>query len=60
MHEQQRLMNRKCHFLDIHEIQYRKTSGIIERVDRAKLMLMQEFNIAGKYAGKKLSNTDQL
>jgi len=56
--EQQWLVNHLGHSLDVHKIHYRQTSGIIERVDIAKLMLMQEFNVAGKYAGKKLENID--
>ena len=56
--EQQWLMNHLGHSMDIHKIHYRQTSGVIERVDIAKLMLMQEFNIAGKYAGKQLGDID--
>lgn len=58
MQEQQWLMNHLGHSLDIHKIHYRQTSGVIERVDIAKLMLLQEFDIAGKYAGKKLGDID--
>lgn len=42
--------------MDIHRIHYRQTSGLIERIDMAKLMLMQEYNITAKYAGRKLQD----
>ena len=54
--EQHWLTNHLGHTMDIHKIHYRQTAGVIERVDLAKLMLMQELNITGKYAGKKLSD----
>jgi hypothetical protein len=54
--QQQWLANHLGHSMDIHKIHYRQTSGLIERIDMAKLMLMQELNITAKYAGKKLED----
>lgn len=34
---------------------YRQTSGVIERLDIAKLMLIQEYNVVGKFQNRKLS-----
>lgn len=54
--QQQWLTNHLGHTLDIHKIHYRQTSGIIERVDISKLMLLTEYGLTGKYAGKKLAD----
>ena len=54
--EQQWLTNHLGHSMDVHKIHYRQTAGLIERVDLAKLMLIQEFNVTAKYAGQKLSD----
>uniref|UniRef100_A0A8W8MKN2 Uncharacterized protein n=1 Tax=Magallana gigas TaxID=29159 RepID=A0A8W8MKN2_MAGGI len=54
--QQQWLTNHLGHTLDIHKIHYRQTSGIIERVDISKLMLLTEYGLTGKYAGKKLTD----
>jgi hypothetical protein len=40
--------------LDVHNIH--KTSGAIERVDTAKLMLLTEYDLAAKYAGRHLED----
>ena len=42
--------------MDVHKIHYRQTSGIIERVDIAKMMIIQENNLVGKYAGMKIGD----
>ncbi|ESO97061.1 hypothetical protein LOTGIDRAFT_174667 [Lottia gigantea] len=47
--------NHLGHSQRVHDEYYRQTSGLIERIDIAKLMLMQEHNLVGKYANKKLS-----
>lgn len=39
----------------MHETHYRATSGLIERVEIAKLLLIQENNMAGQFAGQDLS-----
>lgn len=54
--QQQWLANHLGHSMDIHKIHYRQTSGLIERIDMAKLMLMQELNITANFAGKKLED----
>jgi myosin-crossreactive antigen len=42
------------HTRKVHEQHYRATSGLIERLDIAKLMLLQEGNLQGKFHGKAL------
>lgn len=42
------------HTEKVHEQHYRSTSGLIERLDIAKLMLIQEGNLHGKFHGKSL------
>ncbi|XP_055959525.1 uncharacterized protein LOC126808789 [Patella vulgata] len=54
--QQQWLLNHLGHSMDVHRVHYRQTSGLIERIDMAKLMLMQEFNLTSKYAGKRLED----
>ncbi|XP_033757856.1 uncharacterized protein LOC117340214 [Pecten maximus] len=49
------LCNHLGHTMRIHEQYYRQTSGLIERIDIAKLMIMKEHNLVGKFSGKKLS-----
>ena len=43
------------HTMDVHKAYYRATSGMIERMEIAKLMLIQERNKVGRFAGRDLS-----
>ncbi|ESO84729.1 hypothetical protein LOTGIDRAFT_168393 [Lottia gigantea] len=43
------------HTQRVHENHYRQTLGLVERIDIAKLMIMQEHNLIATYANKKLS-----
>jgi hypothetical protein len=52
------LTNHLGHTMDVHKIHYRLTSGLIERVDIAKMMLMQEHGLISTYAGRKLEDID--
>lgn len=52
------LCNHLGHTGKVHEQYYRQTSGIIERIEIAKLMLMQEHNLVGKFRNKDLSEVD--
>ena len=49
------ICNHLGHTQKVHDLVYRQTSGMIQRLDIAKLMLIQEHNIAGKFQKKKLS-----
>ena len=49
------IVNHMGHTLDVHKIHYRQTSSLIERIDIAKVMVLQENNLISKCAGKKLS-----
>ncbi|XP_062612913.1 uncharacterized protein LOC134274668 [Saccostrea cucullata] len=49
------LCNHLGHTEKVHEAYYRCTSSSIERIEIAKLMIIQERNLVGKCSGKKLS-----
>ena len=49
------LVNHLGHSEKIHLQNYRATSGMIKRIDIAKLMLIQEKNMVGRFAGLKLN-----
>ncbi|XP_078310283.1 uncharacterized protein LOC111116385 isoform X1 [Crassostrea virginica] len=53
--EMKSICNHLGHTQKVHDLVYRQTSGMIERLDIAKLMLIQEHNIVGKFQNKKLS-----
>ena len=55
-HELEWVCNHLGHTTKIHKLHYRATSGLIERIEISKLMLIQENNLVRKYAGRKLSN----
>ena len=50
------LTNHLGHTEKVHLQNYRATSGLIERLDISKLMLLQERNAHGRFANKKLSD----
>lgn len=54
--EQQQLSTHLGHTMDIHKIHYRQMSGLIKKIDISKIMLIQEYNLMAKYAGKKLND----
>jgi hypothetical protein len=54
-HQLEWVSNHLGHSVDIHKIHYRQTSGVIERVDMSKLMLLQEYNMSANFAGKSLA-----
>lgn len=53
-HEMKWLCQHLGHTQKVHAIHYRATSGMIERIEISKLMLMQETNSVSKFAGKNL------
>lgn len=55
-HEMKWLCRHLGHTRKVHEQHYRATSGLIERLDIAKLMLIQESNQHGKFHGKSLKD----
>ena len=50
------LVNHMGHTEKVHLQNYRSTSGLIERLDIAKIMLLQEKNAFGRFAGVKLDD----
>jgi len=57
-HELDWLCGHLGHTASIHKIHYRATSGFVERVNIGKLMLLQDHNVAAKYAGQRLQDID--
>ncbi|XP_065940226.1 uncharacterized protein [Magallana gigas] len=53
-HEMKWLCQHLGHTQKVHAIHYRATSGMIERIEISKLMLMQETSSVSKFAGKNL------
>mgnify|MGYP003688147557 CR=1 FL=1 len=49
------ICNHLGHTQKVHDLVYQQTSGMIERLNIAKLVLIQEHNIVGKFQSKKLS-----
>ena len=52
--DQMNLANHLGHSMDVHKISYRQTSRVIECIDIAKTMLLEELGIIGDYAGNKV------
>lgn len=50
------LVNHMGHTEKVHLQHYRATSGLIERLDIAKIMLMQEQGLVSKYANVALND----
>lgn len=44
------------HTLDVHKTHYRSVSDVLERVEIAKLLLIQDMNLVGKFHGQKLKD----
>lgn len=55
-HELKWIVNHLGHTEKVHLQHYRATSGLIERLDVAKLMLLQEKNMVGQFAGVELKD----
>ena len=55
-HEMKWLCQHLGHTQKVHSTHYRATSGMIERIEISKLMLMQEMNRVAKFAGKNLKD----
>ncbi|XP_021345084.1 uncharacterized protein LOC110445054, partial [Mizuhopecten yessoensis] len=54
--QQQWIVDHLGHTLDVHKIHYKCTSDMIERVDIAKLLLMMDNRLLGKFKGKRLED----
>ena len=46
------------HTMDVHETHYQNTEDFIERVNIAKLLLIQDGGLVGKYKEKSLSDIE--
>ena len=44
------------HTCDIHNLYYRPASGTIERINLGKLMIIQDKDLVGKFANRKLED----
>ena len=50
------VLNHFGHTLDVHKIHYRQTSSVIERVEIAKILLLQDYGRVQDFHNKKLSD----
>ena len=46
------------HTTEVHKTHYRQMSGAIERIQVAKLLLLQDMNLTQKFKGQKLAEID--
>jgi len=53
-HEVAQLCGHLGHSTNVHKDYYRQASGFIERVNVAKLMLIQDYNVAGQFKNASL------
>ena len=44
------------HTMQVHKINYRQTSNMLERVEIAKLLLIQDMGKVGQFFGKRLED----
>ena len=44
------------HTMDVHRVHYRQTSDLLERVDVAKILLIQDMGLVSKYRGKRIED----
>lgn len=54
--ERQWVIDHLGHTMNVHRVHYRQTSDVIERVDVAKILLIQDMGLVSKYRGKKLED----
>ena len=54
--ERQWVVDHLGHTVDVHRVHYRQTSDVIERVDVAKLLLIQDLGLVGKFKGMRLQD----
>ena len=48
------VLNHLGHTLDVHKIHYRQTSSVVERIQIAKILLLQDNNRVQEFANKSL------
>ena len=44
------------HTMDVHKLHYRARSDVLERIEIAKILLIQDLGVVDKYIGKKLED----
>lgn len=54
--ERQWIVNHLGHTMNIHLTHYRQTSDLLERVQVAKLLLIQDFGVVNSFVGKRLED----
>lgn len=54
--ERQWVIDHLGHTMNVHREHYRQTSDLLERVEVAKILLIQDLNLVGKFHGKKLKD----
>lgn len=54
--ERQWVLDHMGHTMNVHKVHYRQTSDVLERVDVAKVLLIQDLGLVGKYQGKRIQD----
>ncbi|OWF39284.1 hypothetical protein KP79_PYT22704 [Mizuhopecten yessoensis] len=54
--EMQWILQHLGHTMDVHKTHYRQTSDLLERVEVAKVLLIQDFGMVHKFVGKQLKD----
>ena len=54
--QRQWIITHMGHTMDVHLTHYRQTSDILERVEIAKILLIQDTNQVGRFVGKKMED----
>lgn len=54
--ERQWIYDHLGHTMNVHQTHYRQSSDILERVDVAKVLLIQDFGVVNQYIGKRLQD----
>lgn len=54
--ERQWVVDHLGHTMNVHQVHYRQTSDVLERVDIAKILLIQDMGLVAKYKGQKIQD----
>lgn len=52
--QKQWIIDHLGHTMDVHTVHYRQTSDVLERIDVAKILLIQDLGLVGQFRGKRL------
>ncbi|XP_069109208.1 uncharacterized protein [Argopecten irradians] len=52
--QKQWIIDHLGHTMDVHTVHYRQTSDVLERIEVAKILLIQDLGLVGQFRGKRL------